>query len=75
MIPPCSPLPDARKGERAYTPCDPSITENALTPGLRDMLLGYTRVGVARKLAVMLHWLSLEGTVFRPDTEGGAVSA
>ena len=39
------------------------------------MLLGYTRVGVARKLAVMLHWLWLEGTVFRPDTEGGAVSA
>jgi hypothetical protein len=31
MVPP---LPDAPKGERAYTPCDPSITENALELGL-----------------------------------------
>jgi hypothetical protein len=32
MVPP---LPDAPKGERAYTPCDPSITENALAAALR----------------------------------------
>jgi hypothetical protein len=31
-------LPDAPKGERAYTPCDPSITENALAL-LWDVLL------------------------------------
>jgi hypothetical protein len=38
-------LPDAPKGERAHTPCDPSITENALVDQLESLFAAAEQVG------------------------------
>jgi manganese transport protein len=69
MVPP---LPDAPKGERAYTPCDPSITENALILLLQQRGFRYLEAFIISLIMVIAICFAVEIALARPDWAGVA---